>query len=226
MPRMIAGIALVAVLGAARSGHAQAAAPRYPSMAPIEQYLMPRDAEIALARSAAPVSVSRDAEVLVLGRKGYEIAVQGSNGFVCAVERSWESPFNDSQFWNQKIRSPLCFNPPAAQTVLPAVEKRTAMVLAGLPKTQVIDGLNTGFERKELVGPAPGAMSYMMSKDAYPNDNGNLSHVMFFEPLAGAKVWGAGLPGSVIYAFDNPEDRYTLLIVPMTQWSDGVPVKN
>jgi hypothetical protein len=57
-------------------------------MAPLDQYLMvDRDAEIAMARSAAPEAISRDAYVLVLGRHGYETAVKGKNGFVCVVER-------------------------------------------------------------------------------------------------------------------------------------------
>ena len=48
----------------------------YPSMASIEQYLMPdRNAEIALARSAAPESISSDAKILVLGWRGYETAI-------------------------------------------------------------------------------------------------------------------------------------------------------
>src|SRR5580700_733112 len=43
----------------------------YPTMAPVEQYLMDRDAEIALARSAAPDAISHDASVIVLTRHGY-----------------------------------------------------------------------------------------------------------------------------------------------------------
>jgi hypothetical protein len=89
----------------------------YPSMASIEQYLMPdRNAEIALARSAAPVSISGDAKILVLGWRGYETAIEGKNGFVCMVERSWTSPFNSAEFWNPKVRVPLCFNPAAARS--------------------------------------------------------------------------------------------------------------
>jgi hypothetical protein len=80
--------ALVIVLG--EWGQAQAQDPKapYASMAPLDQYLMvDRDAEIAMARSAAPEAISRDADVLVLGRHGYETAVKGKNGFVCVVER-------------------------------------------------------------------------------------------------------------------------------------------
>ena len=92
--RMIAAksFALVVLLGVAWQAQGQNAKTLYPSMAPLEQYLIAdRNAEIALARSAAPESISHDAEVLVLGRHGYETAAKGKNGFVCVVERGWMS---------------------------------------------------------------------------------------------------------------------------------------
>lgn len=214
-------VAIIAACGVAWLGQAQTTKDPYPSMAPIEQYLMDRDAEIALARSAAPAGVSRDAGVLVLGRKTFDVAAKGTNGFFCAVERSWAAPFGHAEFWNPKIRSAVCFNPVAARTVMPAMVKRTELVLSGLPKDQVIMELEAAFDRKDLVAPAPGSMAYMMSKDAYPSDKGNLSHVMFFLPLTDGKTWGAGMPDSFIYAFDTPEERITTFIVPVGQWSDG-----
>jgi hypothetical protein len=88
----LAAFALVLVLGECCQARAQDAKERYPSMAPLEQYLMAdRNAETALARSAAPEAISRDADVLVLGRHGYETAIKGKNGFVCVVERGWMS---------------------------------------------------------------------------------------------------------------------------------------
>jgi hypothetical protein len=77
----IKSFALLVVLGAAYQAMAQDATAAYPNMAPIEQYLMDRTAEIALVRSAAPESISRDAEVLVVGRQGFETAVKGKKGF-------------------------------------------------------------------------------------------------------------------------------------------------
>lgn len=213
-------VVVVAMASLPRPGSAQNAPARYPSMAPVEQYLMDRTAEIALARSAAPVALSRDAEVLVLGRKGYEVAAKGTNGWVCAVERSWHSPFTDAQFWNPKIRSPNCYNPPAVRTILPGVEKRSEMVLAGLSKAQVQEGIKAACRKGELPAPAPGAMSYMMSKDEYTNDNGNLAHVMFFVPTTDVPT-GAGLPGTPMIAFDTPEEGMTTFIVAVGQWSDG-----
>ena len=231
MPRTIARalawerlVTLVAVLGAARPAHAQDTRAPYPRMAPIERYLMDPTAEIALARSAAPAAVSRDASVMVLGRKGYEAAVRGTNGFVCVVERSWDSPFESPEFWNPKIRSPLCLNPPAAQSILPVLVKKQELIVAGLSKAQVIDEIKAALVRAELPAPAPGSMGYMMSKGAYLGGGGNLAHVMVFEPLTDAKMWGAGLPGSTILAQEEPVERLTIFIVPVGQWSDGTSV--
>src|SRR5229473_6334315 len=113
--------ALVAVLCAARPGRAADPKTPYPSMAPLDQYLIAdRDAEIALAQTAAPESISRDATVLVLGRHGYETAVEGKNGFVCAIERGWMAPIDNPEFWNPKNRSPICYNPQAVSSILPA----------------------------------------------------------------------------------------------------------
>ncbi|MFY9752090.1 MAG: hypothetical protein WAJ92_05590, partial [Candidatus Acidiferrales bacterium] len=111
-------LVLVAVLGASWKVQAQEVKSPYPSMAPLDQYLMAPDAEIALARSAAPESISQDAEVMVLGRHGYEIAIKGKNGFVCMVERSWTAGIDDPEFWNPKLRGAICFNAPAARSYL------------------------------------------------------------------------------------------------------------
>ena len=114
---------VILVLSAPRQARAQDAKTAYPSMAPLDQYLIvDRNAEIALARTAAPPSISRDAEVVVLGPHGYETAAQGKNGFVCIVERAWMSPFDSPEFWNPKNRSPICYNPPAARSVLPPLD--------------------------------------------------------------------------------------------------------
>src|SRR6202035_3084884 len=121
--------ALALVLGAARQARAQDAKNPYPNMAPLDQYLIAdRNAEIALARTAAPPSISQDATVMVLGRQGYETAVEGKNGFVCNVDRSWMDQFENSpEFWNPKRLGPVCYNPQAARTLLPITLIRTKL---------------------------------------------------------------------------------------------------
>src|SRR6185437_6794119 len=154
-------------------------------MAPLDQYLMTdRNAEIALARTAAPKSISADATVMALGRHGYETAVKGTNGFVCIVERSWMSPFDDPGFWSPKNRSPICYNPVAARSVLPYTFKRTELVMAGLTKPQMLEQIKAAVAKKELPTPEPGAMSYMLSKESYLNDQVGhwVPHLMFHIP--------------------------------------------
>jgi hypothetical protein len=128
------GLVLVAVLNGAGQIQAQDSKTPYPAMAPIERYRMDRDAEIALARSAAPASISKDASVMVMRQKNYETAVEGKNGFVCLVGRSWGAPFENPEFWNPKNRSPECFNPPATLSVLPYDLKQPGWCWLDSPK--------------------------------------------------------------------------------------------
>jgi len=198
----------------------------YPSMASIEQYLMPANAEIAMARSAAPEAISIDAKILVLGWHGYETAIEGRNGFVCMVERSWILPFNSAEFWNPKVRGPLCFNPAAARSILPLTIKRTEMVLAGLSKAQMIDRIKAGFDNKELPAPEPGAMCYMMSRAGYLNDAVGhfVPHLMFYFPLTDKSSWGADLPDSPVTLnpqFQGGPEPITEFVIPVGKWSDG-----
>jgi hypothetical protein len=205
---------------------ARARKPAYPSMAPLDQYLMAdRNAEIALARSAAPDAISREAKILVLGRHGYETAVEGKNGFVCLVERGWMSPADSPEFWNPKIRGPICFNPPAARSVFPATYKRTEMALAGRTKSEIIEGNKAAFEKGELPPLEPGAMSYMMSKAAYltDNDDHNLAHLMFYTPPLEGTAWGADLPKSPVMLIPQFKGAQPIdvFVVPVGRWSDG-----
>jgi hypothetical protein len=223
-------VAVICAFAAPLPMRAQDARTPYPSMAPVDQYLMPdRDAEIALARSAAPDAISRDATILVLGRHGYETAVKGKNGFVCVVERGWMGPFDGEfavNFWNPKLRGPVCFNPPAARSILPMTYKRTEMVLAGQSKAQIIEGIKA-FIKQKLPALEPGAMSFMMSKEQYLTDDGQhnwMAHLMIYTPLMDSAVWGADLPHSPIVLnpqFHGDPEPIDVFIVPTGRWSDG-----
>ncbi len=218
-------IALAAIFSAPWPAQAQNAKTSYPTMAPFEQYLMPdRNEEIKLARSAAPDSISADAEVLVLGKHGYETAVKGKNGFVCLVERSWTAGINDSNFWNPKTRGPICLNAPAVRSYLPRTIKKAELIIAGRTKAQLFDAIASAIDKNELPAPEPGAMSYMLSKQGYLGDEAAgpwLPHLMFFTPQTDSKAWGADLPGSPIITSQNPEERLTIFMIPVRRWSDG-----
>jgi hypothetical protein len=219
----IKSFALLVVLGTAYQAMAQDAKPTYPSMAPIEQYLMTdRDAEITLARSAAPESISGDAEVLVLGRHGFETAVKGKNGFVCIVERSWTSAA-DPDFWNPKVRTPICWNAAAARSFLLRNIKRTDLILAGRTQAQVDEAIFAAVDKKEPPAMEPGAMCYMMSKQGYGGDSVEHwpPHLMFYFSQTDPAIWGANLPGSPILAMSDDHEHLTEFVVAVQRWSDG-----
>ncbi len=224
----IRGFALIAVLGTVHLGMgnqamAQDATTPYPKMAPLEQYLMAdQAAEIALARTAAPDSISRDAEVQVLGRHGYETAVQGKNGFVCIVGRGWSSAA-DPDFWNPKVRVPMCVNAPAARTYLLAIRKITDLTLAGRTLAQVNEAVAAAIDKKELPPMEPGAMCYMMGKQGYGGDVAPHwpAHLMFFYSDTDAAIWGANLPASPVIAVTDPQFHLTQFVIPTQRWADG-----
>lgn len=217
-------VLLVAMLGGAvpvQAQHAKAhdADSPYPGMAPIAEYRMDRDAEIALARTAAPASISRDAEILVLGQKNFEVAVKGKNGFICAVGRAFAGPLNNPEFWNPKNRSPVCFNPPAARSLWPYAMKEAGMALAGATKEQIFNAVKTAVAKKELGVPETGSMVYMMSREAYLTDQGshNLAHIMFELPRNGV------LQDTPDFVSWDPAPVIEFN-VPVGQWSDGTLV--
>lgn len=199
----------------------------YLKMAPLDQYLMSRDAEIEMARSAAPKSISGNAEVLVLGRRGYKTAVKGTNGFVCLVERGWTAPLDDPNFWNPKIRGTMCLNAAAARSYLPVTIKKTELILAGESKAQMAEAIKAAFEKRELPALQPGAMCYMLSPQQYLNDTPGRwhwhPHVMFFIPETDTVARGENLAGSPVLTSPDPLDRLTVLMVLAPKWSDGTP---
>ena len=218
------GACVLTVVLSAPAGSAAAAATPLERMAPLAQYLMPSGSEIALARSAAPAAISDQATVLTLDSQGYQTAVHGTNGFTCLVERSWMAPFESPDFWNPKIRGPVCYNPAASGSVLAYTLRRTKLALAGDSKQRILDQVRAAVARNELPSPEPGAMSFMMSKDGYLSDaDGHWhSHLMFHVAKVAGASWGANLPGSPVVLDDRevPEPQ-TIFMVPVSRWSDG-----
>jgi hypothetical protein len=234
---LLSAFGFAAALGAPNPAPAQDAKQPYATMAPLEQYLMDRDAEIALARSAAPDAISHHATVLVLTQRGYETAVQGKNGWVCWVGRGWMAMFDHPEFWNPKVRAADCLNPPAARSVLPYAYKRTELLLAGHSKLEVIAAIKAAIDKKELPALEQGTVSYMMSKASYLTDGGdhNVPHLMFFQTDKNDAAWGANLANSPVlsvnYWYISPDlypqlktfPSMSVFLVVVDKWSDGTP---
>ena len=196
-------------------------------LAPMDQYLSDRTAEIALARSAAPKSISQNAEILVLGPRGYHVAVKGTNGFVCVVERSWMLPFDNPEFWNPQVRLPLCMNSPGARMNVPLTFKTTELALKGLSATEISSAIKAAFGKNELPLPEPGSMCYMMSKQQnFGPKTGNADpHLMFWFPQKEHLNWGAEFPDSPVDVHQYSPQPITEFSISVSKWSDGTPAQ-
>jgi len=214
-------------LGCGGATSAENVAAAYPNMAPMARYLSTSRAdEIALARSAAPAAISADAQILILGPKGYETAIEGKNHFVCLVVRPWANNFDSPDFWNPKVRAPHCFNAAGARSVLPTYLKRTEWVLAGVSKAQMLKRSQAALAADQIPVPEIGSIAYMMSKDGYLGDDvgGHWHpHLMFYLPRTTTAEWGANLRDSPVYGDSSALEPLTVFAVPVTRWSDGTP---
>jgi hypothetical protein len=216
---------LAACLALVAAGAARAATP-YPAMAPLDRYLMDRDAEIAMARSAAPPSISAGAEVLVLTPRGYVSTGPGRNGFVCLVERAWFSGLMDDGFWNPKLRGPDCYNRQAARSVLPVFLTRTEWVLAGVSQHDILERTHAAVAAGRIRPAEVGSLNYMLSKEGYLGDQAGgpwRPHIMFYMPPQSTANFGANLPGTQVLGSDAGVDPYTMIFIPVARWSDGSP---
>ena len=221
------GIAALGLLsGAGGFALADTVPSPYASMAPAAQYMMASpDQEIALARSAAPASISGGAEILVLRAHGYETAVKGKNGFVCLVERAWDADFNDPVFWNPAIRGADCLNPEAARSMLPHFRERARWALSGVSKADMIARTRAEIAANAYTLPGPGAVAFMLSKDQIlaANPPHWHPHLMFFVANMKDAAWGANAAGSPVITGIGGSDPITTFMVPLGTWSDGTP---
>jgi hypothetical protein len=226
----IACAALMVLLASCASAYGQEpASSPYPTMAPISQYLMPRAAEIRIARSAGPKSISAHAEVLVLTKSGYAVAAKGSNGWVCLVGRMWTAGFDDPEFWNPKGRGPACLNPPAVKSVLPQYLARTKWALRGDTREEIAKNCRAAYADRRFTDPAPSSFAFMLSKEGYLNDGVKgpwRPHVMPFVAYDQLATWAAGFKGSPILSPATATFRRyepVTIVIPVGFWSDGSP---
>jgi hypothetical protein len=149
--------------------------------------MLPRDREIALARSAAPADVSRDASVMVLTERGFELAVTGTNGVTCVVNRS-----------QPESLEPHCFDAEGSATVLPIELRRTELLREGRTMAEIDREIGEGLLSGKYRLPRRPAMSYMMSSgQILYNDEGRRvgrwqPHLMIFYPNLAASDLGLG----------------------------------
>jgi hypothetical protein len=200
------------------TAHAQVS--KYP---PLSAYLMPQEAEIALARSAAPASISDGATVKVLTKSGFEVAQPGSNGSVCMVMRGFSAPtYTPAQFrdivYDPSIHAPICFTAPAARMVLPYYELRTKLAMAGKTPDQIAEGLQAAYVKGDLPKRDGVSFAYMWSADqSLGSGIGHWHpHMMIFSPyyensMVGGNDFGSPLP----QVSDDAGTPFAVVVIPV-----------
>ena len=144
--RTIAGGILLLIL--AQSAAAQAAGAGRPG----RRALLPRDREIAWARSAAPASIGAGAKVFVFTDSGFVVAESGTTDVACMVNRSWPDSLE-----------PSCYDAEAAATIMPMEMRRTLLYHRGAPPEQVEREISAGLLAGTYRLPSRPAVQYMMS---------------------------------------------------------------
>jgi hypothetical protein len=199
---------------------ASAQTTKYP---PLENYLMARDAEIGLARSAAPEGISSRATVKVLTRTGYEIAHQGENGFVCLVMRGWSGPtYTPSDLravaYDAAVRAPICFDTEAVRTVLPYYELKTKLGMAGKTPDEIASAVDAAYKNGDLPKRNSVAFGYMWSADQFLGSEAGHwhPHMMVYSPnyrnaMLGDNPFGSTLPAVT----DDAGTPFAIIVIPV-----------
>jgi hypothetical protein len=190
---------------------------------PLSEYLMARDAEVGLARTAAPPNISGRATIKVLTASGYQVAQKGDNGFVCVVMRGWAAPtFTPAPFrdlvYDARVRAPICFNPVAARTVLPLQELRTRLGMAGKGPDQIAEGVQAAYATGELPKMEGVGFAYMLSADQYlaPAIGAWHPHLMVYTPYYdNAMLGGNEFAGPFPFVSDDAGTPFAVTVIPV-----------
>jgi len=213
-------VLLIYVAGSVGSAAVHAQSGKYP---PLADYMMSHDAEVALARSAAPATISGRATIKVLTQSGYRVDRQGENGFVCMVMRGWAAPtYTPAQFrdlvYDPMVRAPICFDSNAAQTVMPYYELRSKLAMEGHPPDQIAQRVESAYARGELPRRDGVSFAYMWSADQHlASGIGHWHpHMMVFAPYVrnatlGDNEFGAPLP----QVTDDAGTPFAVVVIPV-----------
>ncbi len=201
---------MAAVLLMANAGGVLAQGEGYPTLS--------KDEELRLAISAGPLTVSQHADIYVMGKRGFEKAIQGSNGWACIVVRSASI---------RTTLAPHCLNPQAEQTVLRAFLLEGALQAKGLDAKAIDAEMMRQFNSGELPMPSGPAHAYMLSKGQRLGTNAvNFKpHFMLYVPYATNASIG-GDPSKQQFPFVGPYENHPLstVVIIMDEFVDPAQV--
>src|SRR5687768_1703167 len=181
--------------------------------------VLPPAEEVALARSAAPRSISANARVLALTDTGYAIIAEGSSRVTCVVNRSWD-----------KSVEPHCYDPEGAATVMPIELRRNHLRHIGKSEDEISRELALGLAAGKYRLPSRPALTYMMSaRQVLYDDSGKYvgrwrPHLMIYFPSLGNEAMALPAGRDMRIGMVGGEGRMeSSLIIVMSAFADVTP---
>lgn len=201
---------------------AQTQAPAASKYAPLGEYMMPREAEMALARSAAPPNISGRATIKVLTTSGFQTVREGDNGFVCLVMRGWSAPtFAPAVLrdlvYDATVRAPICFDAPATRMVLPFYALKHQLGMEGKTPDQIADAIQAAYARGQLPRRDTVSFAYMWSAEQQlgPGVGHWHPHMMVFAPYYDNAMLGGNDVGVAPIVSDDAGTPFTVIVIPV-----------
>ncbi|MFN8650736.1 MAG: hypothetical protein U0133_02390 [Gemmatimonadales bacterium] len=180
--------------------------------APGPRRLLPPAEEIALARSAAPPSVSATARIWIFAAGRYTIGDSGTSTVECYVGRSWP-----------RALEPQCFDAEGARTILPLERRISELLHSGASRDSVERHVAAGLAAGTFQLPRRPAMTWMLSaaQELYDDDGSPAGawkpHIMIYYPYLTPDAVGTGsnddLAAGLVVSPGTPRSSF-MIVVP------------
>jgi hypothetical protein len=184
-----------------------------------QQANLSRSDEMRLARSAAPVEITKDARIYVLDHDHYVVAEPGHSTMSCMVIRSGSS-----------VVSPECGDAEADASALAVERFRTEERLAGRSLADIDQAVKDGLAAGRFRAPKRPALVYMMSPmQQLTNPAGKpigkwMPHVMVYYPfLSDSDLGLVNTPDNRVPGTVDPGTAFSALVVVTPGFVDPGP---
>jgi len=145
-------------------------------------FMIPPEQEIKLALEAGPAHIRAEATVYTFGKRGYEKARAGTNGFNCMVNR-------DGIQNGDTAVHPTCWDAEGSRTILPVMLRVGELLAQRKSNAEIKRDIDDGFDQGRFQSPAKAGIAYMLAGDVkFDPKTGELSttefpaHYMIYAP--------------------------------------------
>jgi hypothetical protein len=137
------------------------------------QALLSPEKEMELALKAAPAHLRNEATVYVFGKRGYDKARTGTNGFSCMVNR-------DGTQDGDYTLHPTCWDPEGSRTILPVMLRVGELIAQQKSATEIKRDIDEGFAQGRFHSPVKASIAYMLAGDVkFDPKSGQLASTVF-----------------------------------------------